>query len=300
MLFSNTVAILSTLPLLSLAGIPIIRNPHPPNVHGKRSFYVDPTGNGVAKPWPDGHVDWCLEADAIDQEFMGLMDGMWIKWVNAFGGSTRSKVMISFAGLCKYDEGGNFLHIFLTNEQRAATTLGFSSAGFTNGQPNQLMRFDKSNTWGTGDSTANLAHEFGHAFGLLHEHQKWYPWHEDLLANPPRSDPLLKFNCENLADYQQFNDAGNNMDDLCSNQFSANQAGFSAVEFLPWPQFTLNQQSPDFDWNSIMMYSSTSGAKTELGVKQNTMTKFDGTIINPNLDPSGRDGEAVRNLYPPA
>lgn len=119
-----------------------------------------------------------------------------------------------------------------------------------------------------------------------------------LAFHPPREDPLLKFNCENLADYDDFKNRGEPVDELCTSLYFAQGRGFSAAEFLNWPRVTTLQQSTNFDWDSIMMYSSTSGAKTVNGVKQNVMTKFNGETIPSILEPSGGDRDAIRTLYP--
>jgi hypothetical protein len=159
------------------------------------------------------------------------------------------------------------------------------------------MRFDPSAEWGTLSPASNLAHEMGHAFGLLHEHQKWMAWNPDRVSNPPRNDPLIKLNCENLYDYADWQARGEPMDQLCTSMFFASGRGFSAGDFLPWPEVTTHEQSADFDWNSIMIYASNSGSKAP---DAPTLVKFDGSLIDRILEPSGRDGEAIRILYPPA
>jgi hypothetical protein len=59
---------------------------------------------------------------------------------------------------------------------------------------------------------------------------------------------------------------------------------------------TTTAQSEDFDWNSIMLYSSDSAAKVVNGQKLPPLLNFDGSRINPNLRPSEEDTKAVRQL----
>ncbi|KAL8677944.1 MAG: hypothetical protein Q9186_005667 [Xanthomendoza sp. 1 TL-2023] len=300
MFFQYTAALFLSFPLLSLAGLQLNDHVRPGSVHAKRSFYIDPAGAGYIFPWPNGQLTWCLEGDSADSELESLFKDAWGKWNNAFGGPQRAKLSINYAGLCKeVDRQGHFLHVFLTDEKRAATIVGYTKPGHDkDGQPNQLMRFDKSSDWGTGSSASNLAHELGHAFGLWHEHQKWSAWNPDRLSDPPRENPLVKLNCENLADYDQFKKDGQPVDGLCRSVYMSQAYGFSAQDFLNFTQITTNHQSEDFDWDSIMIYGSTAGAKTVNGKKQFTLVKWDGSEIASVKEPSGRDGEAIRRLYP--
>lgn len=284
---SSTLSLLlCAFPILSLAGDVLTNNNHAKIVHGKRSIYIDPNGAGGLKPWPESRLSWCLAADLRDAQFEDLMSQAWAKWNSAIGGPRRSKLTVSYEGLCTESKNDGYLHVFLTTEKRAATTLGYKKAGYDDkGMPNQLMYFDKSSDWGTGNSASNLAHELGHAFDLLHEHQKYSAWHSDLIGGRP--NPLLKFNCENLADYDQFEKDGKPMDQLCKSMFMSQSWGFSASEFLSYPQSRTHGQSASFDFDSIMIYGSTAGAKTVDGKKQPTLTKWDGTLIASVKEPSG-------------
>lgn len=263
-------------------------------LHAKKSYFIDPSGNSPAKPWPGSSVDWCLVADDDSTELLNLMDQVWVMWVNAFDGSKGSSVSLNYAGLCKSDTGGNFLQITLTNDQYAVTSIGFQGAGFP---VKNTMRFDMSSSWGTGNAVVNLAHEIGHAFGLAHEHQKPSAWKPNPVGGD--DDPLLQFNCQNLKDYDKFKQAGNDMSLLCSSRIAAIAEGFSAVDILPFTALSYIQ-SLAFDWDSIMLYSSKAGAKTINGAIQPVLTRYDKSIILPNMKPSAGDGAAIQALYPPA
>ena len=221
----------------------------------------------------------------------------WSKWVAVVGGPQKSSLSMHYAGLCESDTGGDFLHVSLTDARTAGTTTGWQGAGYTDGRKaKNRMDFDMDGSWGTGNAASNLAHELGHAFGLFHEHQRSIAWQS------PENRPyrLLKFTCENLKDYADQKNAGGDMKTLCTSMTDAKSAGFSAGEFLPYPGFTAYSQSPNFDWKSIMLYSSYAGAKTVNGQKQPTMVDYNDVLIQPNLEPSSADADAVRQIYPPA
>ena len=156
------------------------------------------------------------------------------------------------------------------------------------------MVFDMDGSWGTKDAATNLAHELGHAFGLIHEHQKWSAHHPDTVNG--RNYALVKFNCKNLKDYQP----RVTPDEQCTIQGKASAAGFSAQDFLPYDSFSTNGQSTDFDWSSIMLYSSFAGAKNPNSkkIEDATLLDYNNVIIKPNMEPSKADAGAIKLLYP--
>lgn len=150
-----------------------------------------------------------------------------------------------------------------------------------------------------GDVQANLAHEIGHMFGLVHEHQNPWFWGQN-------GDAVFKLNCENLADYaaarkKHGKDA---MDRLCSEYSEAARAEFSAYDFLPIQKGTKGKDmlmSPsDVDWDSIMLYSSQVGGKGSGPTRAEVLMRVDGTRtqpIPPNLRPSLQDVEGLIEIY---
>jgi hypothetical protein len=135
MLSNSCAGVLLALPLLTLAGTPLGTGGAPLeiaplNVHGKRSFYISPTCAGTWCPWPNQQLTWCLEADADDAAFNALWNEAWTKWVNAFGGPERSGLTTAYQGTCAADTDGRHLHVTLTTERRAGTTVGYRQPGF--------------------------------------------------------------------------------------------------------------------------------------------------------------------------
>jgi hypothetical protein len=93
------------------------------------------------------------------------------------------------------------------------------------------------------------AHGLGHAFGLLHEHQR-----------PDRND-FVQYNCEMLVGYddalKRASEKGHGADELCNSAQCAAEFGFAAT------QFTTNGAlvdpstgSKQYDVDSIMYYIS--------------------------------------------
>ncbi|TKA63068.1 hypothetical protein B0A49_08135 [Cryomyces minteri] len=147
------------------------------------------------------------------------------------------------------------------------------------------MVFDMDPTRGYSNAAVSLAHEFGHTFGLSHEHQRWSTWFPD-----SGTEPLLTPNCANLKNYDTFNDDKSKRDceptnNLCSSQQLASDLKFSTQDILPFKAFSHRFQSPAFDWVSIMLYPRTTGAKSIKGIPQYVLPKADSGKLEPSLMP---------------
>ncbi|KAH7094348.1 hypothetical protein FB567DRAFT_585730 [Paraphoma chrysanthemicola] len=180
----------------------------------------------------------------------------------------------------------------------------------------------------------SVAHELGHVFGLVHEHQR------------SDRDQYVHFRCEHLAGYQEASrivsqHPGLTMEILCASIMLSNQEPWRSLSFMPydwsiepyfdrWPKdanglldghlhrWTVLHSRP-YDLDSIMHYHSAEGSNLvhgEATVQNAPVVKWKGgkegfkppkavtdlnaEIIRPNTlkESSGGDVEAIRMLYP--
>jgi hypothetical protein len=169
------------------------------------------------------------------------------------------------------------------------------------------MRLSDSTSVGMLEVIPNYAHEMGHAWGLLHEHQNPAWWTDPYTGGQAQ---IFDFNCQNLKD--QADAFARNTDPavqtlLCTDRDSALDLKFSASEYLP---YRANVRGPrpfmatdaDVDWESIMLYPSGAGAlgTASPGNDQRLpilVRHSDGSPIGINLKPSLKDVEALKALY---
>ncbi|KAK4096331.1 hypothetical protein N658DRAFT_480834 [Parathielavia hyrcaniae] len=148
------------------------------------------------------------------------------------------------------------------------------------------MQLSVDATIGQLNIVANFAHEVGHAWGLLHEHQNPKFWTAPyyMEASPDFAGTVFgtHFDCSALRDYhlviQRIEDAFREEDnalaqanqvkrDVCTRQSAASFWKFSAADWLPVPANYrhhkdiphLNADDSHVDWDSIMLYPSGAG-----------------------------------------
>ncbi|MCJ1363701.1 hypothetical protein MMC16_002810 [Acarospora aff. strigata] len=148
------------------------------------------------------------------------------------------------------------------------------------------MTFDPKSKKGYGDATTNMVHELGHAFGLVHEHQR------------PDASQHVKFNCDNLYDYDKQKKDGQDMQTLCTNRYAAANARFSAADMIPYDSDEPYPKSDIFDMNSIMRYNTYIGSKNPKGLfKKKVLVDLRGDELRDVTGPSRLDVERVNELY---
>ncbi|KAH7040898.1 uncharacterized protein B0I36DRAFT_344561 [Microdochium trichocladiopsis] len=161
-----------------------------------------------------------------------------------------------------------------------------------------------------------IAHELGHAWGLIHEHANPVYW-KRLYHNDERWDGNAfwspNFVCTNIPGYsaakgraQKLIDAPGSKfktlsaEDICVNWGLAKAADFAASDFLPgrtkiWADRIdkAQAQEEDVDWDSIMMYST-----FHLGPNNGVLYKpFQEDTIPERTKPSQRDIAGLIALY---
>ncbi|TPX13307.1 uncharacterized protein E0L32_006280 [Thyridium curvatum] len=153
---------------------------------------------------------------------------------------------------------------------------------------------------------ATIAHEFGHAWGLYHEHQNRYFWNAPVsFANGVIFGD--KFDCAAIPGYMEVLQkaiADGNGDErlLCVSKRMADKYNFTAGQWLPWRTFKsknsyyAGQSYDDVDWESIMLYGSSDGSATGTPI----LLRNDGQSFQSNFRPSLGDVEGIRTLYEPA
>ncbi|KAL1983528.1 hypothetical protein VTN96DRAFT_10267 [Rasamsonia emersonii] len=241
---------------------------------GARGYSVTREGPAL-KPWPGNTLVYCFQ----DPSIKPLFDAGWAIWESKPGFPVQRREVD-----CATANKRTTLIVSSNTNKKLATTVGFKDSS-------QTMTIDLSAKVGTNDMAVNLAHEIGHALGLYHEHQK------------PTARNFIRVNCINLADYDKFANSEtykDYMDVLCTNQFAASRAGFTAYDVLPFAEdYPALSDGDAIDWSSIMLYGSNFGGKKLMGVgpRQNVMTKMNGDTWRGNRVPSDGDIAQLRRLY---
>ncbi|KAL2068495.1 hypothetical protein VTL71DRAFT_14832 [Oculimacula yallundae] len=270
----------------------------------KRAHWIRPSPSSLT--WPDKTIKYCYENSAARTKYDSNVKAAFALWTAA-GLPVEYKMSLSSTLVCK--AGINRKNHLMIKDTGALSTTPGLQRDDTEGP---VMHLADDTSIGSLDVVANIAHEIGHAWGLLHPHQISTYYTEPMGTNPFES--LLQFNCHNLKDYDKFVEIGISAGDpsyingVCTDYAKAMEAGFSAMEFTTMGGYGNHDQAvPDaslIDWDSIMWYPSGAGGKgsaspgndQRLPVLQRLQNGV-ATNIPIRLVPSQGDVQAIKALY---
>lgn len=227
-------------------------------------------------PWPQHELTYCFEKPEDEGLLKPILEAGHKMWRDA--GLKEGYIELKQVPCTAEDPVA--LRVSYSKGQMG-TTVGCGKGG-------NSMIFDPDFKGGFKDSTINMAHELGHAFGLMHEHQR------------PDAPEHVTFHCKNLKDYDDFvKKFGKKIVDeqLCTNVFQATNVGwFNAAQLVPYKEDIGFEKSTEFDMDSIMRYGSYFGAKGII-FKDKTLTDKNNKELSLASKPSALDVARINDLY---
>ncbi|OTB01252.1 hypothetical protein M426DRAFT_25831 [Hypoxylon sp. CI-4A] len=298
-----------------------------PNEHGLGDWVGIATGTGNAdvQLWPEKTIRYCYEDDntrsILNNDLMAAAQ----KWIDAGLDEDRFK----YVEVSRTECTDNRPNVLLVKYSMPGPGPGQSSMFTTpakipaNGNlhgPTMTLTDDEN--MGMLDKVANYAHELGHAWGLVHEHQNPYFWESALGGESGSTFGSHNFNCRNLKDYDRVqqditNRINNDPNGLGESQYGRHRqavckirsvAGlyrFSAYDYLPMRVSETQQGATtedQIDWTSLMIYPSGAGGRPDGNpgapdTRAYILMKPDGTPIAPVLNPNANDVEGIKTMY---
>ncbi|RAH82007.1 hypothetical protein BO86DRAFT_399536 [Aspergillus japonicus CBS 114.51] len=249
----------------------------------------------VNRLWPNGVISICYESPAAEQKYKPLLRAAMRLWYAA-GLPETFKLHPTSAVICQ-----NAIFDVLTVYD--TPNLFVTNVGMPPMVPNPGVRLEPAHMylstpagWNEDIILANIAHEIGHAFGLIHEHQDPALWRPT-----DHGSWIFKFDCRNLIDFEEKTRGKTEEeiwgpDGLYVSWWTATKAGFNAAYFLPFPANVIGPREPwphvdDVDWDSCMLYGSDAAGKGPV------LTTYDGKTWKANRVPSAGDVAGLVQMY---
>lgn len=274
----------------------------------KKRYFTIETNDGRNQLWDKGIIRYRFESpETKDKVFPNLEAAK-----NLWYASTLPETGFSYTEVSEED---------LEKDRANTLLIKFNDEGILNTTPGRPRLDARESSYkgptmhlsdridvGMLDVIANYAHELGHAWGMLHEHQNPAFWGQPY-SNVGTS--VFRLNCQNLKDWQEVSGRLTDPADQtlsCRDMAFAQEQKFSASEFLPmtgsgtFSEPILAADDSDVDWKSIMLYPSGAGGRGLAGPGNDQRLSVyvkasDGSSISINKQPSIRDVEGLMKIY---
>lgn len=248
--------------------------------HGKRAISIKPganNDNAATRVWPKKTLTYAFVDDEAAEKLRPIIFQARQYWSQlTTHGFKYKEVTLDRCNLYR-DE---CLLVHYNDKGYLSTTPGRPPLDSKNGYKGPVMHLSDNLKVGNLDVNLNVAHEIGHAWGLLHEHQKNIHWEVSdvtqsgwlvALGNSNRDIRFETddFRCRNLKDYEETLERIDRMENrpnraaedkvmICRNWSTAKKYGFSGAEWVP---MHTGDQDTDlaFDPDSLMLYPSNAG-----------------------------------------
>ncbi|RAL02766.1 uncharacterized protein BO80DRAFT_472270 [Aspergillus ibericus CBS 121593] len=288
---------------LLLSIFPVVDAGHPDWEHARFSspawLFIKP--GAKYQLWPRSTIPLCYDSDETRDTFHDILWAAMRLWYAA--GLPESFRLLEINRLACIHNPFESLYVEGTRDV-LASDIGMPLISMRSGadqpevdKPTIKVFVDRENL---GWTIKSAAHELGHAFGLLHEHQNPSFW------GPNGADKVFRFYCMHLHDFVEITE-GMYEDDVwgqtgvCRDIISAEEIGFSAGDWLPEVATDVFTPHPWWahdsmvDWDSIMLYQSFSDSIDEDHIP--VLTRWDTSTWESSWTPSTLDVAGLEAMY---